>query len=104
MAQQALNAINEAEERSLKLIEKAQADAAKLIADANKKAEADLEAAAEKNIKDLEDKKAEAAQKARGGQDAFTAETKKLCAEMEQKLLFRQHQAVDKVIKTISEL
>ncbi len=103
MAKQALDTIKEAEKRSLELVEKAHADAAQMMVDANKKAEDDIEAHAEQNRQELIRQKEKAVEKAQEEQKTFVSETESVCRELEQKLMSRQGAAVEALIKAIAE-
>ncbi|MDL2237518.1 hypothetical protein LJC56_06785 [Christensenellaceae bacterium OttesenSCG-928-K19] len=102
MANQALAYIKETEEDSKKLTEQALADAAKMVDDANKKAEADISAAEEQLRTDLKNAQEAATQKAAAGQKDFEAETERMCGELEQSLSGRKGEAVQAVIDTIA--
>ena len=102
MAKQALDTIKKSEEQSRQLLEKAHADAAQLVSDANRKAEEEIERVTADCKKTLEQEREKATRKAEEEQQAFVAETADMGRELEQKLMARQDAAVEAVMKAVS--
>ncbi len=102
MAKEALEIIRETEENARKAVEKAHADAQRLISDA-KNAAAGREASLEEEaLLRLETARQEARAQAEAEQEAFALQTRRMADELTGKLEDRRERAVEKVIDIVA--
>lgn len=103
MAKQALETIKESEEKARQIVEQANADAVKLVEDANRKAEQDIVGLERQFHEKGELMKKDAWARAEEQQADFAVQTQSMAEELKTKLTARKEEAVDAVIKTIAE-